>query len=141
MSSYPSIDAGIPVLTEIITNVPVDEIPAPEPVALEPVAPAAAPVAAQEEAVTDAPVITGTTWDKERWEQLECEVRERVLRQVLDRIDFVLEQRVRDSLADVLQTAVENLANEIKGGLHHAIKDVVTRAVTQEITKLQSTNR
>lgn len=136
MSSFPSMDAGIPVLTEVITNVP-----APEPVAPEPAEPVAAPVPLQEEAVTDAPVVTGTAWDKEQWEQLEREVRERVLRQVLDRIDFVLEQRVRDSLADVLQTAVENLANEIKGGLHHAVRDVVTRAVSQEISKLQSTNR
>lgn len=141
MSSYPSMDAGIPVLTEIITNAPAPEMPEQEPVALETAAPAAAPVPLQEEAVTDAPVVTGTVWDKEQWEQLEREVRERVLRQVLDRIDFVLEQRVRDSLADVLQTAVENLANEIKGGLHHAVKDVVTRAVSQEITKLQSTKQ
>lgn len=138
MSSYPSLDAGIPVLTEIITNVPADDLPAQ--VVPEAAVPAADPIPT-EEAVTDAPAMTDMGSDRERWEQLERDVRERVLRQVLDRIDFVLEQRVRDSLADVLQTAVESLANEIKGGLHHAIKDVVTRAVTQEITKLQSTTR
>lgn len=75
---------------------------------------------------------------KEKWEQLEVELRERVLQQVLDRIDFVLEQRVRDSLADVLQTAVTELASEIRTGLHHTLKEVVTRAVSQELIKAQS---
>jgi hypothetical protein len=76
-----------------------------------------------------------------RWEKLEREVRERVLYQLMERIDFVLEQRVRDSLADVLQIAVEKLATEIKGGLRETVKEVVTRAVAQEITKLQATKK
>jgi hypothetical protein len=134
MSSHPTLEAGIPVLTEIIPNPPPhstpDIIPNPPPPAPEP----------QEDLATleDRAALI---FNEGQWERLEREVRERVLRQVLDRIDFVLEQRVRDSLADVLQLAVENLAAEIKGGLHHSIKDVVTRAVSQEITKLQGTKK
>ncbi|MDO8702828.1 MAG: hypothetical protein Q7J77_10420 [Undibacterium sp.] len=71
----------------------------------------------------------------EEWQQLEQTVRENALRQVLSRVDFVLEHRVRDSLADVLQTAVENLAVEIRAGLHKTMEEVITRAVTQEISK------
>jgi hypothetical protein len=76
--------------------------------------------------------------NEEQWNRLEREVTERVLYQVLERIDFVLEQRVRDNLADVLQTAVERLAADIKSGLEQSLKEVVTRAVTQEITRLQT---
>lgn len=71
----------------------------------------------------------------EEWQQLEHTVHENVLRQVLSRVDFVLEHRVRDSLADVLQTAVESLAVEIRAGLHKTMQDVISRAVAQEIAK------
>lgn len=124
----PNRESGIPVLTEVIA--PPQPAPAPQPSATEPKAPAAEP---QQRAAIE--------WDDELWTRMEREVRERVLHQVLERIDFVLEQRVRDSLADVLQIAVENLANEIRSGLHHTVKEVVTRAVTQEISKLQSTKK
>jgi hypothetical protein len=60
------------------------------------------------------------------------------LRQVLARVDFVLEHRVRDNLADVLQIAVEKLSVEIRSGLHKTLEEVITRAVTQEITKAKS---
>ncbi|MBI3283597.1 MAG: hypothetical protein HYZ65_01920 [Burkholderiales bacterium] len=75
---------------------------------------------------------------EEDWHKLEQTLREDILRQVLSRIDFVLEHRVRDSLADVLQTAVENLAIEIRSGLHQTMDDVIRRAVTQEIAKAKS---
>lgn len=77
----------------------------------------------------------------EEWTQLEQTVRENVLRQVLSRVDFVLEHRISDSLADVLQTAVDRLADEIRAGLRQSIEEVVTRALTQEISKIKNTTR
>lgn len=82
--------------------------------------------------------IPSHTVSADEWEQLEADITERISRQVLSRIDFVLEQRVRDSLADVLQTAVEGLAQEIKRGLHSTLEDVIARAVAQEIARLQT---
>ncbi len=131
-----TLDAGIPVLTEII---PASQLN------LQAVAPDAD---SPELAVMPAPdngaalrARAAADWDDEKWDRMEREIRERVLHQVLERIDFVLEQRVRDSLADVLQTAVERLAVEIRSGLHQTVKEVVTRAVSQEITKLQTTKK
>jgi len=131
-----TLDAGIPVLTEII--------PAPQ---LDLQA-AAAGTDSPDLPVMPAPdngaalrARAATDWDDEKWDRMEREIRERVLHQVLERIDFVLEQRVRDSLADVLQTAVEHLSSEIRSGLHQTMKEVVTRAVSQEITKLQTTKK
>jgi len=141
--SHNTLDAGIPVLTEII--------PAPTAVALAPIAIGAELVAPRDpgdkdsqpeasiiEAAIAAESRTATARDEAEWERLEREVHERVLAQVLERVDLVLEQRVRDSLADVLQLAVERLAGEIREGLRHSIKDVVSGAVQQEIAKLQS---
>ena len=71
-------------------------------------------------------------------EQLEKTLRENVLRQLLTRVDFVLEHRVRDGLADVLQTAVDGLAKEIRQGLTKSLEEVIHRTVSQEISKIQS---
>lgn len=70
-------------------------------------------------------------------EQLQAKLTERVLRQLQGRIDFVLEQRIRDALADVLQLAMVGLTNDIKRGLQHTLEDVIGRAVAQELAKLQ----
>lgn len=78
------------------------------------------------------------TISAEQWKELEVTVRENVLRQVLSRVDFVLEHRVSDSLADVLQTAVDKLADEIRVGLRNSIEEVVKRAVTQELSKISN---
>ena len=119
-------DAGIPVLTEIIPT------------------PAAAPklaIPVQREAAPAVPVPAAPAWDEHEWNRMEREIRERVLYQILERVDFMLEQRVRDSLADALQIAVERLASDIKTGLQHAIKDTVTQVVSQEIANLHDTKK
>jgi hypothetical protein len=130
--SNPASDAGIPVLTEII---PSAAAPAATPAPLLPAVQKREDdaVALQKRAVGE--------WDEENWNRLEREIRERILHQVLERIDFVLEERVRDSLADVLQTSVERLASEIKSGLHYTMNEVVTRAVAHEISRLHATKK
>lgn len=123
-------DASIPVLTEIMR----DEAPAPLP-ASEPadVTPAAEPPAG--DAAT--PVLP-TLDDAEAWEALERRLSERVLHQLSNRVDFVLEQRIKDSIHEVLNHALHALTVEIRAGLHDTIGKIVARAVQQEITHLQA---
>ncbi|HEY8101744.1 MAG TPA: hypothetical protein VIF82_13415 [Burkholderiaceae bacterium] len=137
----PPFDNGIPELTEVI---------APDVVAkVTPPAAAAGPAgkttgnftASSPAHKVSNEARTLADWPEEDWQHLETEVRERIARQVLGRIDFVLEQRVRDSLADVLQTAVEGLANEIRQGLQVTLEEVIARAVAQEITRLKTTKK
>lgn len=130
-----SLEAGIPVLTEVIEGPKASS----EPQLRES---ASAQPAITNDFASPAPqALTlearASQLDDEAWDRMEREIRERILQQVLERIDFVLEQRVRDSLADALQTAVDRLANDIKGGLHNSIRELVTRSVTQEIARLQ----
>ncbi|MGV3652731.1 MAG: hypothetical protein ACO1N5_00805 [Noviherbaspirillum sp.] len=128
--SRPASDPGIPLLTEVIVS---DEVPAPA--GAIPAAQAAAGEPGAE--ALEAQAIA--TWNDEQWTRLERRIRERILRQILARTDAMLEQRVRDTLADVLQTAVQTLADEIRGSLRQGLEDIVTRAVSQEIARLQST--
>ncbi|MBC3879421.1 hypothetical protein H8K38_16545 [Undibacterium sp. FT79W] len=137
-----SIDASIPVLTEIILPVTetVDQAlteagtvtaattsSSPLPIPL----PTTAVVQPDAEA-------TNVSVPEEHWQTLEQSLKEDVLKHVLARVDFVLEHRVRDNLADVLQTAVEGLAKEIRAGLKNSLEELVTRAVTQEINKVKN---
>jgi len=128
-------DAGIPVLTEII-DAPPDRENLPD-------APAAAAgtMPAGEPSVEALEAEMLSHWNDEEWNRLERKIRERILRRILGRIDAVLEQQVRDHLADVLQIAVEGLATDIKSGLHQSLEQVVANAVSQEITRLQNRNK
>lgn len=129
-----TLDAGIPVLTEIIVAPALAESGDARSVDPSPgTASADAPMAME-------PAISDSGTDEES-QQLEREISERVLHQLLERIDFVLEQRVRDSLADVLQLAMTGLTNELRQGLQEMLEDVVTRAVSQELSKLQATKK
>jgi hypothetical protein len=130
MSNSPQ-DSGIPVLTEVIAA-PARAIATPE---FAPIAPSAeAEAEAQFEAQAapvEHPPITG--WLDEEWTRLEQKISERVLAQLLDRIDTVLEQRIRDSLASSVQQAVQ----EIRQGLELTLEDVISDAVAQEIDNFQ----
>ena len=116
-------DASIPVLTEIMR----DDAPAP-------VAGAAPADPANDAGAIGLPAPD----DAEAWEDLERRLSERVLHQLSNRVDFVLEQRIKDSMAEVLDHALHALTAEIREGLHDTIGKIVARAVQQEITHLQA---
>ncbi len=108
--------------------------PAPLPVVPASVpAPLAPPV---QPALSDAPAQGGAT--AEDWKILENDLRQTITRQVLGRIDFVLDHRVRNSLTDVVDAAIDGLAAEIKRGLHATLEEMVARAVAQELARLNT---
>jgi hypothetical protein len=72
------------------------------------------------------------------WKMLELKLNERVLRQILRRVDFVIEHRVKESLAEVLQATTDALIKDIRRGLHVTLEDIIKRAVAQEIARVQS---
>jgi hypothetical protein len=126
------LDAGIPVLTEII------EAPQQAHTAAPAAVPAPAPEISPHEPASPASLSSVPTWDEALWLEAEHDMRERVLHRVMQGVDRALEQRVRDGLADVLQVAVERLALEIRQGLHQSVKDLVTQAVADEIQTLKN---
>src|SRR4051812_13705168 len=113
------LDANIPVLTEVISLPPQSTsgavaAPTSKPGPAEPQQEA---LQLQQQAISN--------WGDKEWDLLQQKLSERILRQLQGRIDFVLEQRVRDSLADVLQVAMAGLTAEIKRGLQHTMEDVI----------------
>ncbi|WP_426208538.1 hypothetical protein [Massilia sp. TWP1-3-3] len=128
MSQNPAFDHSIPVLTEVFSDK-----------ADKPAAPArldAAPLADQANADLETRAIDN--WTEPQWNLLERRLSERILQQLQGRVDFVLEQRLRDSLEEILKAAIGGLAEEIRAGLHDTIEKIVVRAVGQEVSHLQT---
>lgn len=130
MSNSSSQDFGIPVLTEVIQTPPrvapiVEELD--DTISAHAVEAETTPAAHQP--------IDG--WLDEEWSRLEQKVSERVLTQLLERIEPVLEQRIKDSLAQVMQLAAEG----IKQDLHQTLAEAISDAVAQEVDKLHFLNK
>lgn len=131
-------DAGIPILTEVITPVATNEFQNTD------VAPSEPELGAEPLSFLDQERFEKLAIDRlsnEDWHRLERCIRERILGQILARVDTMLEQRIRDSLADVLQLAMEGLTEQIRIGLHQGLDEIISRAISQEITRLQSTRK
>ena len=124
--SNQAFDASIPVLTEVFDK---EEAPSPAP---------AAPLPVQGTLHADLEQRAIDTWSEPEWTLLERRLSERILQQLQGRVDFVLEQRLKDSMEEVLRHAVAGLTAEIQQGLQQTIEKIVVRAVAQELTHLQT---
>lgn len=129
MSHDPAFDASIPVLTEIVAEPIVPDVPVTPPAPVTDAAPHDAPEALERRAVDH--------WSGEQWSVMERRVTERVLQQLQGRIDFVLEQRLRDGIADAVDKAMASFSADIRSSLGDTLSDVVTRAVSQEIAHIR----
>lgn len=119
MTQNPAFDPSIPVLTEVFQDKS-----------------NAAPVQDNTSAHLEARAID--SWTEPEWTLLERRLSERILQQLQGRVDFVLEQRLKDSMEEVLRQAMHGLTQEIRAGLQQTIEKIVMRAVAQEITHLQA---
>ena len=129
MNQNPAFDQSIPVLTEIFTDKAdkAESAPAVRPPALQ-----------SDQANADLETRAIDHWTEPQWNLLERRLSERILQQLQGRVDFVLEQRLRDSLEEVLKGAIAGLTEEIRAGLQDTIEKIVVRAVAQEVSHLQT---
>ena len=139
MNHDPAFDASIPVLTEVVVEPgapAAHAVPAAPPASAPPVA-AAAPE--HEPAVLEQRAVDH--WSGEQWSVMERRVTERVLQQLQGRIDFVLEQRLRDGIAEAVDKAMMNFSADIRSSLGDTLGEVVTRAVSQEIAHIRTLDK
>jgi hypothetical protein len=130
MTQSNAFDHNIPLLTEVFSDrqdkdrrTPADAPPDP---------------ALQDQLHADLETRAIDNWTEPQWNLLERRLSERILQQLQGRVDFVLEQRLRDSMEDVLKHALAGLTEEIHDGLQQTIEQIVRRAVAQELTHLQA---
>jgi hypothetical protein len=124
MTQNPAFDPSIPVLTEVFQHTAS--------------ASAATAVPVQDDTSAHLEARAVASWTEPEWNLLERRLSERILQQLQGRVDFVLEQRLKDSMEDVLKQAMHGLTQEIRAGLQQTIEKIVVRAVAQELTHLQA---
>lgn len=72
----------------------------------------------------------------ETWLELnEDQITQRVLSDVQRQVDKMLEFRLRESLAPLLERLVDSIINEVREELALTMRDVVRRAVAQELSR------
>ncbi|MFT5644562.1 MAG: hypothetical protein ACI83P_002119 [Janthinobacterium sp.] len=159
MNSAPQFDAGIPLLTEILHLDAADaqhadarvssdhgEIPAPAPAGssdqdkIHQDAPADSSNDASAKAsignkladVDAPPWVDGSTY---AWDALEQRLSTRILQQMQQHVNLVLEQRIEETLAAALHHAAQDLSAHIRQDLHASTAEIVARAVAEEFLK------
>ena len=72
------------------------------------------------------------------WSELAGQVRENVLERLLRRGDILLDGQMNHALAPVISRAVETMTRDVHDTLNRLIRDIVARAVNEEITRLHA---
>ncbi|MDO4636949.1 MAG: hypothetical protein Q4B13_05310 [Lautropia sp.] len=72
------------------------------------------------------------------WSDLAGQVRENVLERLLRRGDILLDSQMNHALAPVISRAVETMTRDVHDTLNRLIRDIVARAVNEEITRLHA---
>ncbi len=78
------------------------------------------------------------TLSEVNWGELGQRVRENVLERLLRRSDALLDAQLQNTLTPVLERAAEAVAHELHDALNRMIRDIVARAVTEELTRLHA---
>lgn len=65
----------------------------------------------------------------------EARIVDAVMAGLQPRIDLMLEYRLREALAPLLARATEAIVQEARAELAHTLRDVVARAVSQEVVR------
>ena len=132
MTQNAAFDASIPVLTEVFTE------KADKATEADKAAPPERPAVVQDAVSIHLERRAVATWTEPEWNLLERRLSERILQQLQGRVDFVLEQRVRDSMEEALNKALAGFTSELRVGLQETIEKIVARAVSQELAHLQA---
>lgn len=129
MTQHSPFDQSIPVLTEVFSD---------KPSTLRRAEQTAQAAPQQDDVNAHLEARAVDSWTEPEWNLLERRLSERILQQLQGRVDFVLEQRLRDAMEDVLANAMAGLTADIREGLQQTIEKIVVRAVAQEVTHLQT---
>lgn len=124
-------DDSIPMLTEEIAFGAPQAAPAPP-------APPAPVYPAGPEAVENLPEPRAEGRSELDWDALADEIRERVLRDLHDRIDYALETRIVETISAALQLALRDMTAQLHESLRDSMREIVGAAVTQEIEALRT---
>lgn len=89
------------------------------------------------EILSTLPDLVDTTQNETAWNELEQRLAGRILQRIEERVQFVLEEIIRQHLASSIQKMTGTLVSEIRKDLQSTLDVVVTHAVTDELHRLR----
>ena len=107
---------GIPVLTDILHSPEKKRTPIP----------------------VKSPVHAKTSIDRLAWNELEERLTGRIRKQVMERLDFVLDDNLSQHVSSTLEQVVTLLTDEIKHDMQKTLEVIVTHAISAELQQLKS---
>lgn len=113
---------SIPVLTDILHSPDKKRTPVP----VKSPAPAKSSVPAK------------ASLDKLPWNELEERLTGRIRKQVVERLDFVLDDNLSQHVSSVLEQVVTLLADEIKHDMQKTLEVIVTHAISAELQQMKN---
>ena len=72
------------------------------------------------------------------WAELAERVRENVTERLAVRSQALIDTQLRESLQAVIDRAAESLATELRATMTQVVRDIVARAVTEELTRVHA---
>ena len=87
--------------------------------------------------LSDLPDLADALQNETAWNELEQRPSDRILQRIEDRIQFILEETIRQNLTDSIGKMTGTLVSEIKNDLQSTLDVVVTHAVTDELHRLR----
>ena len=125
-------DDGIPVLTDVVTPEAHLALPAADDPHLE---------RTQRLYTLAQPEEPVAMIDPDAWlDELSLRVQSRVLAGLTMRIDPIVEQRLRESLTDLLEQVLAGMTAELKVTARNIVRDAVAQAVAAELAALHKTD-
>lgn len=76
--------------------------------------------------------------DDVNWSELSERIRNNVLERLLRRSSLMLDEQLGESLSIVVERATENLAVELRAALTSMVKDLVYKAVDEELNRVHT---
>lgn len=127
MSTKPAPPTRVPTLTEVVKLPEAAAPPAPTPGTSAPAVRAGAPAAG-----AAAPFVER----RANWPPVqEDELVQRVLADLQRQVDLMLETRIKETLSPALTRATDQLVRDVRNELASTLRDVVARAVAQELAR------
>jgi uncharacterized membrane-anchored protein YjiN (DUF445 family) len=78
------------------------------------------------------------TLEEVDWSELAERVRENVAERLVRRTQTLLDAALRDSMQAVIERAAETVASELRASMERMVRDLVARAVNEELTRVHA---
>ena len=83
--------------------------------------------------LTDVVQMTGQALQVNTWQASDSQLEDQIVHRVMQRVDLVLERRLREAVAQVILTHTQSLGPRLREEIELVVRESVIQAVAQEL--------